>query len=210
MPDLPTGTVTFLFTDIERSTQLLRTIGTDRYHEALDLHRVLLRAAFTHHDGHEVDTQGDAFFIAFKRASDAVRAAAEAQRALSAQTWPDGAVLRVRMGLHTCDASASGEGYVGVGVHRGARICAAGHGGQVLLSHTTYDLIEDERSAFDLLDLGEHRLKDLAEPHRLFQLVDPVQSNTFPPLRTLENRPTNLPMQTTSLVGRQHEVGDVT
>jgi class 3 adenylate cyclase len=148
MPDRPTGTVTFLFTDIEESTQQLRELGADRYRDALENHRRLLRDMFARHAGYEVDTQGDAFFIAFSRAQDAIRAAGEAQRALAAHARPGGRELRVRMGIHTCEATATSEGYVGVGVHRGARICAAGHGGQVLLSHTTYDLIEEEDTGF--------------------------------------------------------------
>jgi predicted ATPase/class 3 adenylate cyclase len=206
MPDRPTGTVTFLFTDIEGSTQLLQELGGDRYRNALETHRQLLRDVFRRHSGHEVDTQGDAFFVAFSRAQDAVCAAGEAQHALAAYTWPDGHELRIRMGIHTCEATATSEGYVGVGVHRGARICAAGHGGQVLLSHTTASLIEEEDTGFGAQDLGEHRLKDLTEPHRLFQLVDPTLPQDFPPLRTLENLPTNLPIQATPFVGREREV----
>ena len=138
MRDLPTGTVTFLFTDIEESTQLLQDLGADRYRDALESHRRLLRDVVARHGGYEVDTQGDAFFVAFRRAQDAVSAAVEAQRTFAGHAWPAGRELRVRMGIHTCEATATSEGYVGVGVHRGARICAAGHGGQVLLSHTTY------------------------------------------------------------------------
>lgn len=210
MPDLPTGTVTFLFTDIEGSTQLLQDMGADRYREALESHRRILRDVVIRHGGHEVDTQGDAFFVAFGRARDAVRAAVEAQRAFAEQAWPDGRELRVRMGVHTCEATAGSEGYVGVGVHRGGRICAAGHGGQVLLSHTTHGLIEEEDTGFEVLDLGEHRLKDLSEPHRLFQLLHTDLPHDFPPLRTFENRPTNLPIQVTQLVGREREIDEVT
>jgi predicted ATPase/class 3 adenylate cyclase len=204
----PSGTVTFLFTDIEGSTRLLRELGADRYREALEDHRRVLREAFVRHGGYEVDTQGDAFFVAFNRARDAVRAAGDAQRALAAHTWPGGHGLRVRMGIHTCEAAATSEGYVGVGVHRGARICAAGHGGQVLLSHTTRDLLEEEDADIGVLELGEHRLKDLTEPQRLFQLVD-AELDGFPPLRTLESRPTNLPVQPTPLVGREREVAEI-
>ncbi len=157
MPDLPTGTVTFLFTDIEESTQLLKALGADRHRDALESHRRLLREGFHRHSGHEVDTQGDSFFVAFGRAQDAVRAAGEAQRTLAAHAWPEGRELRVRMGIHSCEATTTGEGYVGVGVHRGARICAAGHGGQVLLSHTTYGLIEEDDTGLGFLDLGAQR-----------------------------------------------------
>ena len=210
MPDLPTGTVTFLFTDIEGSTQLLQELGADRYRDALESHRQILRDVVARHGGYEVDTQGDAFFVAFRRAQDAVSAAVEAQRTFAGHAWPDGRELRVRMGIHTCEATASSEGYVGVGVHRGARICAAGHGGQVLLSHTTCDLIEEEDTGFGLLDLGEHRLKDLSEPHRLFQLLHEALPRDFPPLRTLENRLSNLPIQVTRLVGREREITEIT
>ena len=210
MPDLPTGTVTFLFTDIEESTQLLRELGADRYRDALESHRRLLRDVVARHGGYEVDTQGDAFFVAFRRAQDAVRAAVEAQRTFAGHAWPDGRELRVRMGIHTCEATATSEGYVGVGVHRGARICAAGHGSQVLLSHTTCGLIEEEDTGFGVLDLGEHRLKDLREPHRLFQLLHAALPRDFPPLKTLENRPTNLPIQVTRLVGREREITEIT
>ena len=210
MPDLPTGTVTFLFTDIEESTQLLQELGADRYRDALESHRRLLRDVVARHGGYEVDTQGDAFFVAFKRAQDAVRAAVEAQRTFAGHAWPDGRELRVRMGIHTCEATATSEGYVGVGVHRGARICAAGHGSQVLLSHTTCGLIEEEDTGFGVLDLGEHRLKDLSEPHRLFQLLHAALPRDFPPLKTLENRLTNLPIQVTRLVGREREIAEIT
>jgi len=190
---LPTGTVTFLFTDIERSTQLLTQLGADEYGQALEEHRARLRRAFD--AGEEVDTQGDALFFAFARADDAVAAASAGQRAL------EGLPLRVRMGIHTGQPSVVGDGYVGIDVHRAARICAAAHGGQVVLSQTTRDLADA-----DARDLGEHRLKDLTQPQRLYELVAPGLATDFPPLRTLENRPTNLPAQATPLVGRGGEV----
>ncbi len=208
MVERPTGTVTFLFTDIEGSTRLLHDLG-DAYSDALDQHRRLLRQAFERHQGYEVDTQGDAFFAAFERAQDAVRAAADAQVALNSHRWAEGHEVRVRMGLHTCEASATREGYVGVGVHRGARICAAAHGGQVLLSHTTRDLLEEESPELRVRDLGRHRLKDLTQAQRLFQLAVDGLDKAFPPLRTLENRPTNLPVQPTPLVGRESEVREI-
>ena len=133
MAELPHGTITFLFTDIEGSTRLLKQLG-ERYATARADHHRILRAAFEEHDGQEIDTQGDAFFVAFRRAKDAVAAAAAAQRGLAANEWPDGTELRVRMGMHTGEPSVSNEGYLGLGVHRAARICSAGHGGQVLLS----------------------------------------------------------------------------
>ncbi len=203
------GTVTFLFTDVEGSTTLLRDLGADRYAMVLEEHRRLLREAFAAHGGDEVDTQGDAFFVVFARPRDALAAAGEGQRALAGHAWPDGREVRVRMGIHTGEATATSEGYVGVGVHRGARVCAAGHGGQVLVSHTTHELLAGEDAGFSFADLGEHRLKDLTEPQRLFQLVVEGLPEQFPPLRTLENRPTNLPVQPTPLVGREREVADV-
>src|SRR5947207_7071567 len=155
---LPTGVVTFLFTDVEGSTKLLHELG-DAYADALHEHRGLLREAFTAHNGAEVDTQGDAFFVAFGLASDAVAAAADAQLALS------GGPIRVRMGLHTGEPRLTDEGYVGLDVHKGARIAAVGHGGQVLLSQTTRALVDSA-----VRDLGVHRLKDLSAPERIYQL----------------------------------------
>jgi predicted ATPase/class 3 adenylate cyclase len=190
-PTLPTGTVTFLFTDIEGSTRLLRELG-DAYADVLAEHRRALRDAWWRHEGVEVDTQGDAFFVAFARASDAVAAAAEAQRALA------GGPVRVRMGLHTGEPLRSDEGYVGFDVHRAARIAAAGHGGQVLLSQATADL-----AGVDVRDLGLHRLKDLSAPERLFQLG----REDFPPLKTLHE--TNLPVPATPFLGRDREIDQI-
>jgi class 3 adenylate cyclase len=177
-----------LFTDIEGSTRLLHDLG-ERYADVLAEHRRALREAFSRHGGIEVDTQGDAFFVAFARAADAVAAADDAQAALV-----DGPVS-VRMGLHTGDPVVTEEGYVGIDVHRAARVTGAGHGGQVLLSETTAPLLD---SSANLRDLGEHRLKDLSAPQRLYQLG----SHEFPP-RTLFR--TNLPVQATPLVGRERE-----
>ena len=176
--DLPAGTVTFLFTDVEGSTKLLHELGAESYATALAKHRHLIREACAADGGVEVDTQGDAFFVAFARASDAVAAAADAQAAL------DGGPIRVRMGIHTGEPVLTEEGYVGIDVHRAARIAAAGHGGQVLLSKATYDLVPGAA----LRDLGEHRLKDLSAPERLFQLGD----GEYPRLTTLHQ--TNLPV----------------
>jgi predicted ATPase/class 3 adenylate cyclase len=187
---LPSGTVTLVFTDIEGSTRLLHELG-DRYVDVLAEHRRVLREAFSRHGGVEVDTQGDAFFVAFTRAHDAELAAVEAQQALA-----EGPV-RVRMGIHTGEPVVTEEGYVGVDVHRAARIMGAGHGGQVLVSETTARLLD---SVADLHDLGEHRLKDLTAPQRLYQIGD----DDFPPLRTLYR--TNLPIQPTALVGREREL----
>jgi predicted ATPase len=191
MRQLPTGTVTFLFTDIEGSTKLLREFG-DGYAEVLADHHGRLRQVWERHRGIEVDTAGDAFFVVFGRASDAVAAAGEAQRTL------EGGLVRVRMGLHTGEPQLTKTGYVGMDVHRAARIAAAGHGGQVLVSQATRDLVEAP-----LRDLGPHRLKDLAAPERLYQLGD----GDFAPLRSLHQ--TNLPVQPTPLIGRERELGEV-
>jgi predicted ATPase len=190
--ELPTGTVTFLFTDIEGSTRLLRDLG-DAYANALAEHRRLLRDAFAAHGGVEVDTQGDAFFVAFARAAEAVAAAREGQAALGS------GAIRVRMGLHTGEPLVTDEGYVGLDVHRAARIAAVGHGGQVLLSQSTRELLGQD----DLIDLGEHRLKDLTAPERLYQLGD----EEFPPLKSLNQ--SNLPEQPTPFVGREKELAEV-
>jgi predicted ATPase/class 3 adenylate cyclase len=190
--ELPTGTITFLFTDVEGSTRLLNELGSERYAEALAQHRKLIRRAARAHGGVEVDTQGDSFFIAFARASDAVTAAEEAQRDLA------GGPIRVRMGLHTGEPLRTGEGYVGPDVHKAARIANAGHGGQVLASTATRELLDGP-----LNDLGEHRLKDLSAPERLFQLGD----EEFPPLRSLYR--TNLPLPATPFLGRERELREV-
>jgi len=194
---LPAGEVTLLFTDIEGSTRLLRDLG-DAYAEALAEHRRIVREAVAAHGGVEVDTQGDAFFVAFARASDAVAAAAEAQRALA------GGPVRVRMGLHTGEPRPTEEGYVGVDVHRAARIAAVGHGGQVLLSLATRALVQVEAR-----DLGPHRLKDLSAPERIFQLEIEGLTSEFPPLRTLEAGSSNLPAARTSFVGRTEELASI-
>jgi YVTN family beta-propeller protein len=186
--ELHRGTVTFLFTDIEGSTVLLKVLGGERYHEVLVEHQRLLRTAFEEAGGREVDSQGDAFFVAFQKARDAVTAAVAAQRALAAHEWPDGIDVRVRMGLDTGEPTVGQGRYVGLGVHRTARIMAAGHGGQVLLSRTTRDLVQDELPpGTSLRDLGERRLKDLDHPVRLFQVVAPELPSKFPRLRTLDS-----------------------
>ena len=185
MLDLPAGRVTFLFTDIEGSTRLLRALG-ERYGEALSDHRRLLRACFVQHGGVEVDTQGDSFFVSFPDAVEALAAAEDAQRALVAHGW-SGAELRVRMGLHTGEPLVTDGHYVGIDVHRGARIAAAAHGGQVVVSERTHELVcAGEAPPVTLRDLGLHRLKDLPEPERIFQLVARGLPSSFPPLRTHE------------------------
>jgi predicted ATPase/class 3 adenylate cyclase len=181
MSGLPTGTVTLLFTDIEGSTRLLRRLG-DRYAEVLGRHDRVVRAACARHGGREVNTQGDAFFVAFERARDAVAAAVQVQRALAAEQWPEGAGVRVRMGLHTGEPVVGAANYVGLAVHRAARICALGHGGQILLSSATRELLEDElRPGISFRDLGQWRLKDFDRPERLFQVVVGDLPAEFPP-----------------------------
>ncbi len=209
MSILPVGTITFLFTDIEGSTHLLQQLE-DKYAEVLGEQQTLLRAIFDRHGGRVVDTQGDSFFVAFARAVDAIQAAVEAQRALAAHAWTDGVAVRVRMGLHTGEPTVSGERYIGIDVHRAARIGAAGHGGQVLLSQTTRDLVETELpEGVSLRDLGEHHLKDLRRPKRIFELVIAGLPTDFPPLKTLDTLPNNLPLQLTSFIGRERELREV-
>jgi class 3 adenylate cyclase len=190
--DLPSGTVTFLFTDVEGSTALLHELGPESYATALAEHRRIVREAVTARGGVEVDTQGDAFFVAFPTAAGALAAAEEILHGLA------GGLISIRMGLHTGRAHVTGEGYVGRDVNLGARIAAAGHGGQVLLSKETSELVEAE-----LTDLGEHRLKDFDEPVWIFQ----VGTDQFPPLKTISN--TNLPRPASSFVGRESEVAEI-
>jgi predicted ATPase/class 3 adenylate cyclase len=210
---LPSGTVTFLFTDIEGSTRLLQQLGATRYATLRDTHARLLQAACAAHGGHEADTQGDSFFFAFPTAGEAVAAAAQAQHAIALQSWPAGVPVRVRMGLHTGAPMVAGEHYVGLDVHRAARIGAAGHGGQVLLSQTTRDLALDALpEGPQLRDLGVHRLKDLQRPEHVWQLVLPDVPGLavdFPPLDTLDAHSYNLPIQPTPLVGREREIAAV-
>lgn len=209
MPDLPTGTVTFLFTDVEGSTRLLLQMG-DHYADLLVEYRRLLRAAFQDRGGQEIDTPGDAFFAAFPRAKDAVLAAVAAQRAIAAQYWPQDIALRVRMALHTGEPLSAATGYVGIDVNRAARICSAGHGGQILLSQTTRNLVEhDLPEGVSLRDLSEHRLKDLARPEHVYQVVMPDLPSEFLPLKSLNILPNNLPIQLASFIGREREMAEV-
>ncbi len=206
MHHLPMGTFTFLFTDIEGSTHLLQHLG-ERYPSLLEEYRSLVRLAFQKDSGHEVDTQGDGFFVAFARASEAIGAAVEMQRSLASHAWPEGEPVRVRMGLHTGEPELTSEGYVGLDVHRAARIMSAGHGGQILLSQSTRELLEQELPpAVSLRDLGVHRLNDLQRPTRLFQVVIADLPADFPPLRTLDAHANNLPVQPTPFIGREQEV----
>jgi predicted ATPase/class 3 adenylate cyclase len=208
-PELPTGTITFLFTDIEGSTRLLQRIGAD-YAGVLEEHADVVRTAINEAGGVEVGTQGDSFFAVFRDAADGVRAATDAQRALAAHPWSHGAPVRVRMGLHTGRGERGREGYVGIDVHRAARIADAAHGGQVLLSIETAHAVEAALPpGVRLRALGAHRLKDLADPEQLHQLdIDGLESD-FPPPRSIESRPSNLPAELTSFVGREAEIAEV-
>jgi DNA-binding NarL/FixJ family response regulator/class 3 adenylate cyclase len=181
--ELPGGTVTLLFTDIEGSTRLLKRLR-GRYEQVLEDHQRLLRAAFEGFRGQEIDSQGDSFYVAFGRAIDAIEAAVSAQRALAAHRWPAGQAVRVRMGVHTGEPKVSRGRYVGLGVHRGARICAAAHGGQILISKAVQELVhEDLPRGVALRDLGAHSLKDLDRPEHIFQVVIERLRDRFPPIR---------------------------
>jgi class 3 adenylate cyclase len=181
--ELPGGTVTFLFSDIEGSTRLLEQLG-DRYQEVHREHRRILREQLNAAGGQEIDTQGDAFFFSFPRAKDAVVGAVAAQRELATVAWPDGVDVRVRMGLHTGEPTVGEEGYLGIDVVRAARICSAGHGGQVLLSETTRALVGNNLpEGVQVRDLGQAHLKDI-QHERIFELALDDQPGSFPPLKT--------------------------
>jgi class 3 adenylate cyclase/tetratricopeptide (TPR) repeat protein/DNA-binding XRE family transcriptional regulator len=209
-PILPTGTVTFLFTDIDGSTQLLRHLG-DRYAAVLSEHQRLLRKAWADHGGAEVDTAGDGFFVAFPTAPAAVAAAAAATRALARHSWPEDGALRVRMGLHTGSPQLMEDRYVGLDVHRAARIAAAGHGGQILLSSTTRELVANTLpEGATLRDLGTYQLKDFTQPEHLYQLILPGLPDTFPRLKTLDRPPHDLPPRAPGFVGREADIAALT
>ncbi len=206
---LPTGTVTFLFTDIEGSTKLVQALG-DRYAEVLSTHRQIVRSAIEREGGTEVGTEGDSVFAVFPTAAAGIAATATAQRAIDAAAWPAGTHVRVRMGLHTGEGRLGGENYIGLDVHRASRIAAAGHGGQVIVSESTRTLAEGALPpGTQLRELGAHRLKDLANPERLFQLDIMGLPVEFPALRSLDARANNLPIQLTSFVGREAEIAAV-
>jgi predicted ATPase/class 3 adenylate cyclase len=205
----PTGTVTFLFTDIEGSTRLLQQVSR-AYPEILAEHHRLIRDAVGGYRGVEVKTEGDAFFVAFRTAGDGVMAAVTAQRALAAQMWSAEVTLRVRMGVHTGEVGLAGDEYVGLDVHRAARIAAAAHGGQVLISQSTRELVAGALpDGVTLADKGEHRLKDLDRPEHLYQLVIAGLAADFPPIRSLSARFEILPAQLSSFIGREAEVGRI-
>jgi len=210
MVGLPTGTVTLLFADIERSTHLLERLG-DRYADVLAEYQRLLRTTCRERGGQEVDTSGDGYFAVFHRARDALLAAVAAQRDLKGRPWPEGARVGVRIALHTGEPLSRETGYVGMDVHRAARMCAAASGGQVLLSQTTRDLVAgDLPKGTSLRDLGEHRFKDLGLPQRMYQIVATDLPAEFPPLRSVDVLPNNLPLQLTTFIGRVHEIAEVT
>ena len=197
-----------LFSDMEGSTLLLSRLG-DRYVEALDAQRRLLRDAWAAWHGREMGTEGDSFFVVFETAADAVQAAVQAQRGLAAHAWPDGAPVRVRMGVHTGSPATHDGGYVGMDVHRAARIAAAAHGGQVVVSEATAGLVGPGAvDGVSLVDLGSHRLKDLPAPEHLFQLAGEGLRRDFPPLRSL-GAASGLPVPPTPLVGRDGELAEL-
>lgn len=200
----PSGTVTLVFTDIEGSTSLLQTLG-DRYPEVLADHHRLIREAFSKHGALERGSAGDGLYFVFQAAGSAVQAAVDGQLAVAEWSWPDGAQVRDRMGLHTGEPVRGTEGYIGLDVHRAARICAAGHGGQILISQTTRDLVAGQlRPPLGVIDLGAHRLRSLdGPPQRLFQVTGPGLVAEFPPPRTSEAPRNNLRLEVTSFIGRE-------
>lgn len=209
MSELPTGTITFLLTDIEGSTRILARLR-DRYPALLEEHQRLLRDVFGAAGGVEVGTEGDSFFVVFPAAPNAVAAAAKAQQALEDHEWPGEERVRVRMGIHTGEAILGGDNYTGIDLHRAARIAAAAHGGQTLLSETTHALVARTLpEGVTVRDLGEHRLKDLPRAEHLYQLQVPGLPQDFPPIRSMETRRGSLPELLTSFVGRREELAEI-
>lgn len=204
---LPTGTVTFLFSDMERSTQLVRELGSAAFTDALDQHHRVLRDAIAANSGIDLGTEGDSFFVVFPDARSAVDAAVHAQIALAAVTWPNDAAIRVRIGLHTGIGMLGGDNYVGLDVNRVGRIGAAGHGSQVLISDATRSLVAGALpEGVRLRPLGSYRLKDLTEPEALWQVEVRGLPASFPPLRALDVRRAHLPPDGTTFVGRHVEL----
>jgi predicted ATPase/class 3 adenylate cyclase len=209
MPTLPVGNVTFFLTDIEGSTRLVHELGSS-FGAVLDAHHAIVRRAIETNGGLEVSTEGDAFFAVFRSAADAVNAAVTVQRELASADWPEGVSVAVRIGLHTGDGVLGGDNYMGVDVHRAARISAAGYGGQVLLSDATRGLVASHLpEGVELRDLGRHRLKDLPDPENLTQLVIEGLPNAFPALRTAEVPPTNIVAPATALIGRDRDLREL-
>jgi predicted ATPase/class 3 adenylate cyclase len=207
---LPVGTVTLLFTDVEGSTRLLAAAG-DKYGSLLETHQQLIITAIGDHGGHVVDTQGDSFFAAFASPTAGLEAAIQAQRSLQEHDWPDGMALRVRMGLHTGEVKVVGDKYVGMEVHRAARIGDAGHGDQILVSEATRFLVDDTLPGkVRLIDLGEYKLKDLSRPERIHQVVGPGLIGDFPPLRTVEEGQERFHGPVSPLIGRIQELKEIT
>ena len=207
---LPTGTVTFLFTDIEGSTRLVQDLGPAAYAQILERHNTILREAFAGHGGTERGTQGDSFLVLFPDAPAAIEAAVEAQRTLRATGWPTGAEVRVRMGLHAGLATLGGDDYVGIDVHRAARIAAAAHGGQIIISQATRGLVEGHVAGVQLLALGEHELRDLPRPEPLYQVLADGLETVFPPLRAAgDSSRGNLPSRLTTFIGREAELDEL-
>ena len=202
--DLPTGTVSFLFTDVEGSTRLLDSLGAG-YDTLLETHRDILRSSVEDHAGVVFGIEGDAVSAVFASAGDAVAAAGDAQRRLTAHPWPEHGRVRVRMAVHTGDARRSGDGYFGMSLHVTARVCSAGHGGQVLLTGATRALVP----GCEVRDLGDHRLKDLTDAVHIWQLLGDGLAESFPALRTLTAMPNNLPASTDEFIGRTVELADV-
>ena len=207
MSPLPTGTLTLLFSDIEGSTSLLNGLGS-RWGEALSAQRRIVRAAISAHHGYEMGTEGDSFFVVFASAQEALSAAVEVQRALLGYDWPGDVALRVRIGLHTGEPQRHEEGYIGIDVHRAARVAGTAHGGQIVLSESTQAIVGAQAGEFQLHDLGWHRLKDLAEPEHLFDVHAPGLPEEHPPVRSLGTR-ANLPVYATELIGRSRELTEL-
>jgi len=205
--DLPGGTVTFLFTDIEGSTKLLDQLGMN-YAQLLADHNRILRDVLEKHFDREIDTQGDSFFVSFPRASDAVAAVVKIQRTLAEHSWPPEVEVRVRMGLHTGEPWLVDEGYIGMDVHRAARIAHVGYGGQVLLSETTTPLVRDDLpDGVSLLDMGYHVLKDMRRPEHIHQLVTEDLPSDFPPIKSLEALPPSAGAPELDTITLRREVG---
>jgi class 3 adenylate cyclase len=204
--ELPSGTITMLFSDIEGSTALLHRVGGQRYGEALSAQRSLIRAAIAAWHGHEMGTEGDSFYVVFESAADAVSCCLAAQQALAGHDWPDGAAVRVRMGLHSGEPTRREDAYIGLDVHRAARIAATAHGGQVVLSDPTRALAASQMPpTASVRDLGFHRLKDIEAPERIYQLAGPALRQEFPPLKSLGAQ-TSPPVPATPLIGRDDDL----
>ncbi|MBA3690097.1 MAG: adenylate/guanylate cyclase domain-containing protein [Actinobacteria bacterium] len=210
MPQLPTGIVTFLFTDIEGSTRLMQELGRDAYARVQDEQAAIMRGAIAQGNGTEIRTEGDSFFVVFATPADGVQACVAAQRELEANAWPQDGAIRVRMGLHTGEGMHGGDDYLGIEVNRAARIAALGHGGQILLSEATVALVANALpDGVALRDLGRHRLKDFDHRERLHEVAIDGLPTEFPALRSADARRTNLPAQRTSFVGREREVAEI-